>query len=125
MTNDYKNTLNLPQTDFPMKANLAAREPEVLQRWQELNLYGKLREQGHGRPKYVLHDGPPYANGDIHIGHAVEKKIGKAGVQVEPSKFRQACREYARAQVDRQREDFIRLGVDGDWERPYLTMDFP
>ena len=160
MTNDYKNTLNLPQTDFPMKANLAAREPEVLQRWQELNLYGKLREQGHGRPKYVLHDGPPYANGDIHIGHAVnkilkdiivksrtlngfdapyvpgwdchglpiehavEKKIGKAGVQVEPSKFRQACREYARAQVDRQREDFIRLGVVGDWERPYLTMDF-
>ncbi len=158
--NDYKNTLNLPQTDFPMKANLAAREPEVLRRWQEINLYGKLREQGHARPKYVLHDGPPYANGDIHIGHAVnkilkdiivkartlsgfdapyvpgwdchglpiehavEKKIGKAGVQVEPSKFRQACREYARAQVDRQREDFIRLGVVGDWARPYLTMDF-
>ncbi len=143
-----------------MKANLAAREPEVLQRWQEINLYQKLRERGRGRPKYVLHDGPPYANGDIHIGHAVnkilkdiivksrtlsgfdapyvpgwdchglpiehavEKKIGKAGVQVEPSKFRQACREYARAQVDRQREDFIRLGVVGDWEQPYLTMDF-
>ncbi|MBI5783279.1 MAG: isoleucine--tRNA ligase [Gammaproteobacteria bacterium] len=158
--NDYKKTLNLPRTDFPMKANLAAREPEVLKHWQEINIYGKLREHGRGRPKYVLHDGPPYANGDIHIGHAVnkilkdiivksrtlsgfdapyvpgwdchglpiehavEKKIGKAGIQVEPSKFRQACREYARAQVDRQREDFIRLGVVGDWERPYLTMDF-
>ncbi|MDH3407003.1 MAG: class I tRNA ligase family protein, partial [Gammaproteobacteria bacterium] len=71
--NDYKNTLNLPQTDFPMKANLAVREPEVLKHWQEINLYGKLRDQGHGRPKYVLHDGPPYANGDIHIGHAVNK----------------------------------------------------
>ncbi|MEK7716819.1 MAG: class I tRNA ligase family protein, partial [Pseudomonadota bacterium] len=160
MTNDYKNTLNLPQTDFPMKANLAVREPETLKRWQEMDLNKKLREQGRGRPKYVLHDGPPYANGDIHLGHAVnkilkdivvksrilsgfdapyvpgwdchglpiehavEKKIGKAGVQVEPSKFRQACREYARAQVDRQREDFIRLGVIGDWEHPYLTMDF-
>ncbi len=159
--NDYKNTLNLPQTDFPMKANLSAREPETLKRWQEMDLYKKLREQGHGRPKYILHDGPPYANGDIHIGHAVnkilkdiivksrilsgfdapyvpgwdchglpiehavEKKIGKAGIQVEPSRFRQACREYARAQVDRQREDFIRLGVVGDWDQPYLTMDFP
>ena len=158
--NDYKNTLNLPQTDFPMKANLAVREPEVLKHWQEINLYQKLREHGRGRPKYILHDGPPYANGDIHIGHAVnkilkdiivksrtlsgfdapyvpgwdchglpiehavEKKIGKAGAQVEPSKFRQACREYARVQVDKQREDFIRLGVIGDWERPYLTMDF-
>ena len=160
MTNDYKNTLNLPQTDFPMKANLAMREPETLKRWQEMDLNKKLREQGRGRPKYVLHDGPPYANGDIHIGHAVnkilkdiivksrilsgfdapyvpgwdchglpiehavEKKIGKAGVQVEPSKFRQACREYAHVQVNRQREDFIRLGVIGDWEHPYLTMDF-
>ena len=158
--NDYKNTLNLPQTDFPMKANLAAREPEILKRWQEIDLYGRLRERGRGRIKYILHDGPPYANGDIHLGHAVnkilkdivvksrtlsgfdapyvpgwdchglpielavEKKIGKAGVQVEPAKFRQACREYARKQIDRQRDDFIRLGVIGDWERPYLTMDF-
>jgi isoleucyl-tRNA synthetase len=73
VVNDYKKTLNLPQTDFPMKANLAAREPEVLKHWQEINLYGKLREQGQSRPKYVLHDGPPYANGDIHIGHAVNK----------------------------------------------------
>jgi isoleucyl-tRNA synthetase len=158
--NDYKNTLNLPQTDFPMKANLAAREPEILMRWKEMGLYKKLREHGRGRVKYVLHDGPPYANGDIHLGHAVnkilkdivvksrtlsgfdaayvpgwdchglpielavEKKIGKAGVQVDPAKFRQACRDYARSQIDRQREDFIRLGVIGDWERPYLTMDF-
>ena len=73
MTNDYKNTLNLPQTDFPMKANLAVREPETLKRWQEMDINQKLRERGRGRPKYVLHDGPPYANGDIHIGHAVNK----------------------------------------------------
>ncbi len=157
---DYKDTLNLPRTGFPMKANLAAREPEILKRWQEMDLYRLLREARKGRPSYVLHDGPPYANGDIHIGHAVnkilkdivvksrsmsgfdapyvpgwdchglpielavEKKIGKAGVQVDPMKFRQACREYAAAQVDRQRKDFQRLGVVGDWGRPYLTMDF-
>src|SRR5687767_7141992 len=70
---DYKHTLNLPQTGFPMKANLAQREPEVLKRWQELDLYRAMREKGKGRPKYVLHDGPPYANGDIHLGHAVNK----------------------------------------------------
>jgi isoleucyl-tRNA synthetase len=157
---DYKHTLNLPQTDFPMKANLAQREPEILKRWQEMNLYQLQREKAKGRPKYVLHDGPPYANGDIHIGHAVnkvlkdvivkakalsgfdapyvpgwdchglpiehavEKKIGKAGVQVDAAKFRAACRKYAAEQVDRQREDFIRLGVTGDWGHPYLTMDF-
>ncbi|MBI3575490.1 MAG: isoleucine--tRNA ligase [Gammaproteobacteria bacterium] len=157
---DYKKTLNLPRTDFPMKASLATREPEILKRWQTLDLYAKLRAAGQGRPKYVLHDGPPYANGDIHLGHAVnkilkdiivksrtlagfdapyvpgwdchglpiehavEKKIGKAGVQVEAAKFRGACRDYARAQIGRQREDFKRLGVVGDWARPYLTMDF-
>ncbi len=160
MTTDYKKTLNLPQTDFPMKAGLATREPEILKRWQGMDLYGKLRAAGKGRPKYVLHDGPPYANGDIHIGHAVnkilkdmivksrtlagfdapyvpgwdchglpiehavEKRIGKAGIQVEPAKFRAACRDYARAQIERQREDFKRLGVIGDWDKPYLTMDF-
>ncbi|MDO9372100.1 MAG: class I tRNA ligase family protein, partial [Gammaproteobacteria bacterium] len=70
---DYKNTLNLPQTDFPMKASLATHEPKILQRWQEMNLYAKLRAEGKGRKKFVLHDGPPYANGDIHIGHAVNK----------------------------------------------------
>jgi isoleucyl-tRNA synthetase len=158
--NDYKHTLNLPQTDFPMKANLAAREPETLKRWEAMDLYGQLRAVRQGRPKYILHDGPPYANGDIHIGHAmqkilkdmvvksrsmsgfdspyvpgwdchglpiehqVEKKIGKAGDKVSASAFRKACREYAARQVDGQREDFKRLGVLGDWTRPYLTMDF-
>jgi isoleucyl-tRNA synthetase len=157
---DYKSTLNLPRTDFPMKANLANREPEILKRWHETGLYQQLREARRGQPKFILHDGPPYANGDIHIGHAVnkilkdiivkarglsgfdapyvpgwdchglpielavEKKIGKAGAQVDPATFRQACRAYAREQIERQREDFIRLGVFGDWQRPYLTMDF-
>jgi isoleucyl-tRNA synthetase len=157
---DYKKTLNLPKTDFPMKANLAQREPEILKRWQAMDLYQKIREASAGRPKYILHDGPPYANGDIHLGHAVnkvlkdiivksktmngfdapyipgwdchglpielnvEKKIGKAGVKVEPSVFRQKCREYASKQVDGQREAFIRMGVLGDWDNPYLTMNF-
>jgi isoleucyl-tRNA synthetase len=157
---DYKSTLNLPRTDFPMKANLSHREPEILKRWEAMDLYARQRQARAGSPKYVLHDGPPYANGDIHIGHAVnkilkdmvvksraldgadtpyvpgwdchglpielavEKKIGKAGFQVAPAKFREACREYARAQVERQRDDFVRLGVLGDWRHPYLTMDF-
>ncbi len=157
---DYKATLNLPQTDFPMRGNLAKREPEMLERWQAMNLYERLRIQGEGRKQFILHDGPPYANGDIHIGHAVnkvlkdiivkaktlsgfdapyvpgwdchglpielnvEKKVGKAGVKVDASAFRQACRDYAQKQVDGQREDFKRLGVFGDWDNPYLTMDF-
>ena len=158
--NDYKHTLNLPQTDFPMKANLAQREPAMLKRWQEIDLYALLRAQRAGRKKYILHDGPPYANGDIHIGHAVnkvlkdiivkaknlsgydapyvpgwdchglpiemmvEKKLGKPGANISAAAFRQACRDYARQQVDAQRADFVRLGVFGDWQRPYLTMDF-
>ena len=157
---DYKNTLNLPNTAFPMKGNLPQREPEILQRWDAMDLYGKLRAASRGRPRFVLHDGPPYANGDIHIGHAVnkvlkdiivksktlsgfdapyipgwdchglpielnvEKKIGKPGVKVDAATFRRACREYAGKQVDGQRRDFIRLGVVGDWQRPYLTMDY-
>ena len=157
---DYKDTLNLPKTDFPMRGNLAKREPDMVRHWQEMDLYGKLRAAGKGRPLFMLHDGPPYANGDIHIGHAVnkilkdiivksrglsgfdapyipgwdchglpielqvEKKIGKAGVAVDPAEFRAACREYARQQVDGQRADFQRLGVLGDWDNPYLTMDF-
>src|SRR3569623_1525366 len=157
---DYKHTLNLPQTDFPMKGNLAQREPEMLAQWQATGLYEKLRAARAGAPKFVLHDGPPYANGEIHIGHAVnkvlkdiivkartlsgfdapyvpgwdchglpielqvEKKVGKAGVKVDARRFREACREYAAAQVDKQREDFMRLGVWGDWQHPYLTMDF-
>jgi len=155
---DYKNTLNLPNTAFPMKGNLPQREPEILQRWEDMDLYARLREACRGRPRFVLHDGPPYANGDIHIGHAVnkvlkdiivksktlggfdapyipgwdchglpielnvEKKIGKPGVKVDAASFRNACREYASKQVDGQRRDFIRLGVVGDWQRPYLTM---
>lgn len=157
---DYKQTLNLPSTSFPMKANLAQREPEMLKRWQSMGLYQRIREVSVGRPKYILHDGPPYANGDIHLGHAlnkiikdmivksktmngfdapyvpgwdchglpielnVEKKIGRAGVKVEASVFRQKCREYASKQVKGQREAFIRLGISGDWDDPYLTMNF-
>src|SRR3989338_2794693 len=157
---NYKDTLNLPNTTFPMKANLANREPETLQRWQSMDLYGKLRQAGKGRPKFILHDGPPYANGEIHIGHAVnkvlkdiivkskvlsgfdapyvpgwdchglpiemnvEKKVGKAGRKLDAAAFRKACRDYAAKQVERQSADFQRLGVLGDWQHPYLTMDF-
>jgi len=157
---DYKDTLNLPRTDFPMKGNLPNREPAMLKRWEEMDLYGQLRSTGAGRPRFLLHDGPPYANGDIHIGHAVnkvlkdiivksktlsgfdapyvpgwdchglpielnvEKKVGKAGVKVDASTFRQACRDYAGKQVDGQRKDFIRLGVFADWANAYLTMNY-
>ena len=157
---DYKPTLNLPDTDFPMRGNLANREPERLQKWQDNNLYGKIRAARSGRKTYILHDGPPYANGDIHIGHAVnkilkdmivkartldgddapyvpgwdchglpiehqfEKKIGKAGVKVKADEFRQACRDYAHKQIEKQKIDFIRLGVLGDWDDPYLTMKY-
>ncbi|HID49056.1 MAG TPA: isoleucine--tRNA ligase, partial [Chromatiales bacterium] len=159
---DYKKTLNLPHTDFPMRGNLAKREPEFLARWTGLEIYRRLREQARQehRPVFELHDGPPYANGEIHIGHAVnkvlkdiivkartlsgfdapyvpgwdchglpielqvEKKVGKSGLTVSPAEFRAACRDYAARQVDGQREDFKRLGVFGDWDDPYLTMDF-
>ncbi len=156
---DYKHTLNLPVTDFPMKANLANREPEMLKRWQEQDLYQQIRNARAGREQFILHDGPPYANGDIHIGHAVnkvlkdiivkantlagfdapyvpgwdchglpiehnvEKKIGKAGDKVDHASFRAKCREYAASQVEGQKRDFVRLGVLGDWDAPYLTMD--
>lgn len=157
---DYKPTLNLPQTEFPMRGNLANREPAMLKQWEETELYKKIREASKDRPTFVLHDGPPYANGDIHIGHAVnkilkdiiiksqtlsgfnvryipgwdchglpielmvEKKVGKAGVKVDAKTFRQKCREYAMKQVDGQRKDFKRLGVLGDWDTPYLTMNY-
>ena len=157
---DYKDTLNLPNTAFPMRGNLPNKEPGYLKTWQENDLYGQIRAKTAGQPKFILHDGPPYANGEIHIGHAlnkilkdiivksktlsgfdapyipgwdchglpielqVEKKIGKAGVKVDAKTFRNACREYAAKQVDTQRKDFKRLGVLGDWERPYLTMDY-
>lgn len=157
---DYKATLNLPQTDFPMKANLAQREPDRLKAWSDMNLYAQIREVGQGRPKFILHDGPPYANGDLHVGHAinkilkdiiiksktlsgfdapyvpgwdchglpielnVEKKVGKPGHKVTAGEFRQHCRDYAGKQVEAQKADFVRMGVFGDWDNPYLTMDF-
>lgn len=157
---DYKDTLNLPQTDFPMKANLAQREPQRLKQWQAMNLYQRVREASAGRPPFILHDGPPYANGELHVGHAinkilkdfivksrtlsgydapyvpgwdchglpielnVEKKVGKPGHKISAGEFRKKCREYAAKQVDQQRDDFVRMGVLGDWENPYLTMDF-
>ncbi|MBK1730599.1 isoleucine--tRNA ligase [Thiococcus pfennigii] len=157
---DYKDTLNLPKTAFPMKANLAQREPEMLARWEALDLYAAIRRARAGQPTFILHDGPPYANGEIHIGHAVnkvlkdiivkartldgldapyvpgwdchglpielqvEKKQGKPGAKISAAQFREACRDYAAAQVDGQRRDFRRLGVLGDWDDPYLTMDY-
>ncbi len=160
MSKDYKDTLNLPNTDFPMKANLVEREPEMLQYWEAMGLYEQLKNKGSKKPTFILADGPPYANGPIHLGHAVnkilkdivvksktlsgfyapyipgwdchglpielnvEKQVGKPGIKVDPKTFRQKCREYARQQVDIQREAFIRLGVFGDWENPYLTMDY-
>ncbi len=157
---EYKNTLNLPHTKFPMKANLPNAEPAILKHWESLPLFKKISEKNQGKPKYILHDGPPYANGHIHIGHAVnkilkdivlkaktmsgfdapfvpgwdchglpielnvEKKLGQIGDKLTAKAFRQACREYAHQQISIQREEFKRLGVLGDWEHPYLTMDF-
>jgi len=157
---DYKNTLNLPTTQFPMKADLAHAELAVLKQWESLAIYTQLREKNRGKPKYILHDGPPYANGHIHIGHAVnkilkdiivksktlsgfdvpyvpgwdchglpielnvEKKLGPAGSRVTCKAFRQACREYAQKQLATQRDEFKRLGIIGNWDHPYLTMDF-
>ena len=154
---DYRSTLNLPDTPFPMRGDLARREPGWIRQWQEKRLYDKIRAAAAGRPKFVLHDGPPYANGDIHIGHAVNKILKdiivksktldgydapyvpgwdchglpielvvekQHGKDIPPARFRELCREYAASQVERQRADFIRLGVLGDWDHPYLTMDY-
>jgi isoleucyl-tRNA synthetase len=156
----YKATINLPQTAFPMKAGLPNREPQILKKWAALDAYHNLQTQRADAPTFVLHDGPPYANGQIHTGHAmqkilkdiivksknlagfrspyipgwdchglpieiqVEKKHGKAGQKIDKKTFRQKCREYAARQVEGQKADFVRLGVQGDWENPYLTMDF-
>ncbi len=165
IVSNYKETLNLPKTNFPMRGNLPQREPDFLKKWQDLELYQRLRQERQNQPTFILHDGPPYANGDIHIGHAVnkilkdiivksrtlsgfnapyvpgwdchglpielevEKKRGKSNKSrtagdLDVRKFRDACREYATRQIDRQRTDFKRLGVIGDWDNPYLTMNY-
>jgi isoleucyl-tRNA synthetase len=158
MSEDKKKyPLNLPDTTFPMRGDLAKREPLMLAQWQVQQRYQRLRAVTKGRPKFILHDGPPYANGDIHLGHAVNKVLKdiivksktlagfdspyvpgwdchglpielqvekKHGKSIPPSQFRELCREYAKAQVERQKKDFIRLGIIGDWDHPYLTMDF-
>ena len=157
MTEENKYQLNLPDTPFPMRGDLAKREPLWVKRWQEFKLYQKIRQKRKGAKKFILHDGPPYANGDIHIGHAVNKILKDIivksktlsgfdapyvpgwdchglpielvveklhGKNIDPKKFRELCREYAATQVEKQKNDFIRLGVLGDWNQPYLTMNF-
>jgi isoleucyl-tRNA synthetase len=160
---DFKDTVFLPKTDFPMKAGLPQKEPGILAKWQDMDLYRALREARKGREKFILHDGPPYANGDMHIGHALnhilkdmvvrtqsllgkdapyvpgwdchglpiewkveeqyrKKKLNKDEVPVK--EFRAECRAYAKGWVDVQREQLKRLGINGDWDHPYLTMDF-
>src|SRR3990172_7098127 len=157
---DYKDTLNLPKTDFPMKADLARNEPETLKRWETAGLYAKTMDSGKGREKYILHDGPPYANGNIHIGHAlnkilkdiivksrfmmgfatdyvpgwdchglpielqVEKNLGGKKHSLSKLAIRKSCRAYAEKYINIQREEFKRLGVFGEWNNPYLTMDY-
>ena len=159
-SNRYKATIHLPDTAFPMRGDLPKREPDTLARWESDGLYAQIRSVAKGRPQFVLHDGPPYANGPIHLGHAVnkilkdivvksktvagfdapyipgwdchglpieiaiEKKWGKVGVKLDAVEFRQKCRDYANEQIEVQRRDFKRLGVLGDWDNPYRTLDF-
>jgi isoleucyl-tRNA synthetase len=162
-TDRYRDTVFLPTTDFPMRAGLPQKEPEILKRWADMNLFKQLREQSKGREKFVLHDGPPYANGNIHIGHALNKTLkdlvvrsaqmsgydanyvpgwdchglpiewkieeqyrakGKNKDAVPINEFRKECREFAKGWIDVQREEFKRLGVEGDWDNPYLTMNY-
>lgn len=155
---DYKETLLMPKTEFPMRGNLPNQEPKTQEKWNKLNIYKRVQERTEGRPLYILHDGPPYANGDIHIGHALNKILkdfivrykSMAGFQapyvpgwdthglpietaltkngkikrkeMTVAEFRKLCEEYALNQIDRQREQFKRLGVRGDWENPYITL---
>ena len=157
---DYKSTLNLPKTDFPMKADLANKEPLTVRNWSENQIYQKMIQKNEGKKKFVLHDGPPYANGHIHFGHIlnkvlkdiivkyknmagfqseyipgwdchglpiehqVDKDLGSKKKEMSIVEIRQACREYAQKFVNIQREEFVRLGILGDWEHPYLTMNF-
>ena len=163
MPRDYKSTVFLPRTEFPMRGKLPQREPALLARWRALDLYRRLREDAAGRPKFVLHDGPPYANGHLHIGHALNKILkdvinrsqqmrgkdanyvpgwdchglpiewkieeeyraaGRDKDAVPIHAFRAECRAFAERWIDVQREEFKRLGVEGDWDNPYTTMDF-
>jgi isoleucyl-tRNA synthetase len=154
---DYKPTLNLPETPFPMRGDLAKREPQWIKAWRDTKLYERIRSHSRGRVKFVLHDGPPYANASIHMGHAVNKVLKdivvksktlagfdapytpgwdchglpiehqiekKYGRNLEPNKARALCRAYAAEQIEQQKADFVRLGVLGDWDHPYKTMDF-
>src|SRR5215468_4279712 len=160
---DYSETLFLPKTDFPMRAGLPQKEPDILGRWQKLDLYQRLRAATRGSAKFILHDGPPYANGNIHIGHALNKilkdvvtrsqqmlgydapyvpgwdchglpiewkieeeyrKKGKSKDEVAINQLRRDCRDFAAHWIDVQREQFKRLGCIGEWDKPYLTMDF-
>ncbi|MBX9675781.1 MAG: isoleucine--tRNA ligase [Methylotenera sp.] len=156
-TKDLKYKINQPETPFPMRGDLAKREPTWLKQWTDKKLYERVRASRKGAKKFILHDGPPYANGDIHIGHAVNKILKDIivksktlsgfdapyvpgwdchglpielvveknhGKNIDPAKFRELCRAYAAEQVEKQKKDFIRLGVLGDWDNPYLTMDF-
>ncbi|MBQ9097085.1 MAG: isoleucine--tRNA ligase [Clostridia bacterium] len=156
---DYGKTLNLPQTEFSMRANLPQKEPQILEKWEENKIYDELMKRNEGKPSYVLHDGPPYANGNIHLGHTMNKilkdiivryknmsgykasyipgwdthglpiekqaikKLGINPAQAGIVKFRETCREFALKYVDTQRDQFKRLGVIGDWENPYITLD--
>ncbi|MBO8171126.1 MAG: isoleucine--tRNA ligase [Bacillaceae bacterium] len=155
---DYKETLLMPQTEFPMRGNLPKREPDMQKWWDEINIYEKVQKRNEGRPKFILHDGPPYANGDIHMGHALNKVLKDMIVRfksmngydapyvpgwdthglpiehavtvnkkidrhkVSPTEFRQYCTDYAYTYIDKQREQFKRLGVRGDWDNPYITL---
>src|SRR5207244_1602912 len=154
---DYKDTLNLPETPFPMRGDLAKREPQWVKDWKEKGVYRRLRRIAKGRPRFVLHDGPPYANGDIHIGTAVNKILKdiivksktlagfdapyvpgwdchgmpievqiekKYGKNLPAEQTQRLCRAYAAEQIERQKKDFERLGVMGDWEHTYLTMSY-
>ncbi|MEP3816495.1 MAG: class I tRNA ligase family protein, partial [Nitratireductor sp.] len=160
---DYSKTLYLPKTDFPMRAGLPQKEPELVARWQEMQLYKTLRAEAAGRPRFVLHDGPPYANGNIHIGHALNKILkdmitrsfqmrgydsnyvpgwdchglpiewkieeqyrakGKNKDEVPVNEFRRECRDFAQHWIEVQTEEFKRLGIEGDFEQPYTTMNF-
>jgi isoleucyl-tRNA synthetase len=158
---DYKNTLNLPKTAFPMKANLVKKEPEILANWENINLYQLIRNASTGRKRYMLHDGPPYANGHIHMGtafnkilkdiiikskqmagfdapyvpgwdchglpieHKVDMELDSRKAEMSQAEMRSACRKYAEKYIEIQRKEFKRLGVLGEWDHPYLTMNYP